>query len=556
VDFVLRNGRVIDGTGAPARYVDVAVRDNRIAEIGAISRIAAEEQIELGGLVVTPGFIDAHTHYDAQVLWDPDLAPSPWHGVTSVVSGNCGFGFAPTRPDHRNLIMRILEHVEGMPLHALEAGIPWDFETFPEYLGAVAARPRRINFGCYVGHTPVRLYVMGEESMERHATDAEIDQMSAIVKEAVQAGAIGFATSKAGQHHGAEGRPVPSRLAANEEIFRIAQVALGDQDRGAFMITVGPEFFINECASLAKAIERPVLWGGALTGFDSLANFGAAPPGTALSLVQQSTDLGIYPQIASFPIVVQVTADHPTAMVSYSPVFKDVLAVPLQERKKVYGDISWRQRVRDDIGNRAKILWQRISVEETRQHTALIGRPLGELAAERGMDPLDLFAQLALEDNLETRFRLILANDDEEELSRMLASHQAVVCLSDAGAHYEMMCEAGFGAHLLGYWVRQKKVLSLEEAVWHLTGHIAQVLGIRGRGLIREGYAADLVALDPDIIGVAERTRVWDLPGGADRILAFNHGVQHVWVNGTAIRFDGRDVNLGSVYPGEMLRVA
>src|SRR5438132_5599909 len=221
MDFVLRNARLVDGTGAPARAADVGVAGDRIAAVGEIDAGKAE-QIDLDGLTLAPGVIDIHTHFDAQVLWDPDLTPSSWHGVTTVVMGNCGFGIAPTRPEHRSTIARTLENVEGMSFEALEAGIPWTFETFPEYLDTLDATAKRLNVGAMIGHTPLRLYVLGEAATERAATDDEVARMRDIVRDAISAGAIGFATSKSPTHSGAWGKPVPSRLAEKDEVFGIA----------------------------------------------------------------------------------------------------------------------------------------------------------------------------------------------------------------------------------------------------------------------------------------------------------------------------------------------
>src|SRR2546426_6025951 len=265
MDFVLRNARLVDGTGAPARAADVGVAGDRIAAVGEIDAGKAE-QIDLDGLTLAPGFVDIHTHYDAQVLWDPDLTPSSWHGVTTVVMGNCGFGIAPTRPDHRSLIARTLENVEGMSVEALEAGIPWTFETFPEYLDTLDGLSTRLNVGALIGHTPVRLYVLGDEAVERPATSDEVARMRAIVAEALAAGAVGFATSKSPTHSGADGKPVPSRLAETDEVFELAR-ALGEAGRGVMQATPGPGLFLEEFAALSKEVGRPVSWTALLTGF-------------------------------------------------------------------------------------------------------------------------------------------------------------------------------------------------------------------------------------------------------------------------------------------------
>ena len=543
MDVVLRNGKLVDGTGGPARGADVGIENGRIAAIGDVPANGAAD-VDLDGLVLAPGFVDIHTHYDAQVLWDRDLTPSCWHGVTTVVMGNCGFGIAPTRPEHRSTIARTLENVEGMAVEALEAGIPWTFETFPEYLDAVEATPTRLNVAAMIGHTPLRLYVLGDEATERPAKDEEVDRMRDLVAQALKAGALGFATSKSPTHAGAEGKPVPSRLAEVDEVFRIAQ-ALKDNGRGIMQITPGAGLFINEFAELTKTTGVPVSWTALLTGIGG--------PGMALDLLDASAKAGtnVWPQIACRPLVMQITFEDPFAFASLD-AFKEVLEAPRERRADVYADPSWRERARSGSGGVFATKWDKTTIAETELHRALVGRSLGEIASERGVDPLDAAIDLALEENLKTRFRVVLANDDEEEVGKLLQDERAVLGLSDAGAHASQLCDACFSTHLLAHWTREKGVLSLEQAVWRLTGQPAHIFGITDRGLVKQGMAADLVAFDPDTVGVTELERVWDLPAGADRLLARSTGVEHVWVNGGAIRTGGDDVD--NARPGRLLR--
>jgi N-acyl-D-aspartate/D-glutamate deacylase len=542
VDLVLRGAQLIDGTGAPARDGAVGVERSRIVAVGDVPRDGATE-VDLSGLVLAPGFVDIHTHYDAQVLWDPDLTPSCWHGVTTVVMGNCGFGIVPTRPEHRSTIARTLENVEGMSVAALEAGIPWTFETFPEYLDRLDQTPTRLNVAAMIGHTPLRLYVLGDDAVEREATDDEIERMRAIVAEAMAAGAAGFATSKSPTHAGAGGKPVPSRLAATDEVFRIVE-ALRDAGRGVVQITPGAGLFLKEFAAISQSTGRHVSWTALLTGIGG--------PGTAVQLLEQTAEAGgeVWPQIACRPLVMQLTFGDPFPFASF-PSFKEVLALPHDRRAELYADADWRSRARGEsgvFGDR----WHKTTIAETQKHSALMGRTLQEIADERGTAPLDTALDLALEEGLDTRFRIVLANDDEDELATLLQDERAVLGLSDAGAHASQLCDACFSTHLLSHWTRDKGVLSWEQAVWRLTGQPAQVFGIADRGLIREGLAADLVAFDPDTVGVQELERVWDLPAGADRLIARSTGVEHVWVNGTQIRRDGLDVE--GARPGRLLR--
>src|SRR5438270_9394162 len=543
MDLVLRNGSLVDGTGSPAQRVDVGIENGRIAAVGDVKANGAAE-IDLDGLVLAPGFVDIHTHYDAQVLWDRDLTPSCWHGVTTVVMGNCGFGIAPTRPEHRTTIARTLENVEGMSVEALDAGIPWSFESFPEYLDAVESAPTRLNVAAMIGHTPLRLYVLGDEATERPAKDEEVERMRALVAEALAAGALGFATSKSPTHAGAEGKPVPSRLAELDEVYRIAE-AVKAHGRGVMQITPGAGLFVDEFAEIAKRTGVPVSWTALLTGI--------GPPGTAINLLDMTAEAGenVWPQIACRPLVMQITFEDPFAFSSID-AFKEVLEVPRERRADVYADAEWRARARTGAGGVFSTKWDKTTIAETECHTDLMGRTLADLAAERGVEPLDAAIDLALEENLKTRFRVVLANDDEEEVGKLLQDERAVLGLSDAGAHASQLCDACFSTYLLSHWTREKGVLSLEQAVWRLTGQPTKIFGITDRGLVKEGLAADLVAFDPDTVGVTELERVWDLPAGADRLIARSTGVERVWVNGTAIRQDGADI--AGARPGKLLR--
>ena len=537
MDVILRGAEVVDGTGSPARAVSVGIEGGTIAAVGDIGPATPgakeAEVVDLDGLVLSPGFVDIHTHYDAQVLWDPDLTPSSWHGVTTVVVGNCGFGIAPTRPEHRETIARTLENVEGMSVEALVAGIPWTFETFPEYLDALDAIPTRLNLGALIGHTPLRLYVLGDEAVERPASADEIARMRGLVADAIHAGAVGFATSQSPTHTGAAGRPVPSRLAEPAEIFEIAD-ALREAGRGIVQVTPGPGFFVNQLAELSERTGRPVSWTALLTGI----------MGPATKVLERQAGLGgeVWPQIACRPLVMQVSLADPFPFASAAS-FKEILALPRDQRAGLYADPAWRQRARQDVGGVWGNRWNKTTIQETAKFSEWRNGPtLVELAASRDTDPFDLLIDLSLEEDLATRFRIVLANDDEEDLADLLRDGRAVLGLSDAGAHASQLCDACYSTHLLEHWVRDLGVLSLEQAVWRLSGHAAQVFRLEGRGQIAPGYAADLVAFDADAVGVEDLERVWDLPAGADRLIARSRGVEAVWVNGQPARRGGRDL--------------
>ncbi len=545
MDLLLRDAVLIDGTGSPSRPADVAVVGERIAAVGAPGELepgSATKVVDLEGLTLAPGFIDIHTHYDAQILWDGDLTPSSWHGVTSVIMGNCGFGVAPTREEHRDLIVRLLENVEGMSMDALNAGIDWCFETFPEYFAALERRPKRLNVGAFVGHSPLRLYVLGGE--ERAATAEEIETMRQLVREAMAAGAVGFSTSAQPAHQGAFGRPVPSRFAEVDEVFALASV-LGELGKGIAQISIGPGLFVQEFSDLAVRYGVPVTWTALVARADR--------PGAALRTVERGAGLPgeVYPQIACRPIVMQIAMTDPTPLAEIDE-WKEALARPREERAALYQDASWRDRARPATLAGWAHRWSKIDVQETGAHGDAIGVPLDRLAAERATTPFDLMLDLALSDGMATRFRVVLENDGDEEVGELLADRRTILGLSDAGAHASQLCDACFSTHLLGHWVRERQALSIEEAVWRLTGHPHQAFRVVDRGLVKEGFHADLVAFDPDRVGTTPVERVHDQPGGAERLVVHSTGVEHTWVNGVATRLGGAEV--AGVAPGALLR--
>jgi N-acyl-D-aspartate/D-glutamate deacylase len=456
--------------------------------------------------------------------------------------GNCGFGVAPTRPQHRDTIVRTLENVEGMSMEALEAGIDWGFETFPEYMAALDGRRTRLNVGVLIGHTPVRLFVVGGD--ERPATPEEVEAMCRLVGEALDAGALGFSTSKQPAHQGAFGRPVPSRFAEPDEVAAIAAV-LGQRGKGILQASIGPGLFVDQFSELAVRHGIPVTWTALVARADK--------PGAALRTVERGGALPgeVYPQIACRPIVMQIGMTDPVPFAEID-VWKEVLARPRHERADLYRDAGWRDRARAATLDAWSHRWPKTSVEETGTHHDVVGIPLDELARRRGATPFDVMLDLALSDGMATRYRIVLDNDGDAEVGDLLADKRTLLGLSDAGAHATQLCDACYSTHLLGHWVRERKALSLEDAVWRLTGHPHQAFRIAERGLVREGWFADLVAFDPDTVGCTPVERVHDQPGGTDRLVVRSTGVVHTWVNGTATRRAGEDV--AGVAPGRTLR--
>jgi len=556
-DLVIRGGTLVDGTGREAVRGDLGIRDGRIAALGAVTGGAART-LDAGGLVVAPGFVDIHTHYDAQVMWDRMLTISPWHGVTTVVMGNCGFGVAPTRPEHRGLVMRTLEKVEGMSLAALESGLgeAWPFETFPQYLDAVERRGTAINVAVLLGHTPLRLYVMGEAATERAATPDEVARMQALVREAVDAGAIGFATSKASTHVGYAGRPVPSRLAEFGEIEALAR-ALGEAGRGILQATVGRDLFFKEFEALARTTGRPVTWTALLAGMMG--------PGSHRDLLEKSRaltrqGLSVVPQVACRTLNFEFQFKEPFLFEGMS-VFRPAAAADPAGKARVYADPEFRRAFKESFDRPrpgavfAGLSWARTWISWCPSDPSLEERVVSEVAAERGVHPVDLALDLALATNLEARFRMAVFNHDEDEVAELLGEPTTVLGLSDAGAHASQLCDACFSTHLLGHWVREKGSIALPEAVRMLTSRPAEVFGVSDRGRLAVGLAGDVTVFDPATVGASALRRVYDLPAGADRLVADASGIEAVVVNGTIVRRSGRDaIAPDGPLPGALLR--
>ena len=538
-EIVIRGGTVVDGTGAPGYLADVAVAGDRILGIGAGWR--GSRELDASGQVVAPGFVDVHTHYDAQVFWDPHLTPSSSHGVTTVIAGNCGFSIAPVRPGGNELLARTLQHVEDMSFDTLAAGVPWDaFETFPQYLDAVEQRGVGLNFGCYVGHTAVRLYVMGDEAYERAATVDEVAAMQRAVADAMAGGAAGFASSASPTHNGAGGKPVPSRVADLPELAALLE-PVREAGRGVVALLPGGVIPEDEVFALQRRVGRPFTWTALLTvkGLDYhegvIARHDAA----------WAEGVEVWPQVSCRPLTFQINLVDPFTL-NMRPSFAALIDVPMEQRLAAYRDPAWRAKAWEETSGRQGALpvnWASLSVAEMPARPELVGRAIVDIADERGVTPLDALLDVALADDLRPRFTSVLANDDPDAIAWLLPRDHVLIGLADSGAHVSQLCDACFATDLLGPWVRERGVMPLERAIHKLTGEPAAVYGLHDRGILAEGRAADVVVFDPATVAPGPLRRVRDFPADGERLVADAPvGVTHTLVNGQPIRVDGEQV--------------
>jgi N-acyl-D-amino-acid deacylase len=552
--LVIRGGTVVDGTGAPGVVADVAIADGRIAAIG--QGLEGDTVLDATGCVVSPGFIDIHTHYDAQVFWDPALTPSCFHGVTTVVAGNCGFSIAPTRPTDRDLIAHTLEKVEDMDPASLAAGIPWEFESFPEYLRSIEQRGTVLNYASYIGHTPLRIYVMGADASSRTATSDEIAQMADLVREAMDAGAAGFATSFAVTHLGADGRPIPSRWADRAEVEQLCR-AVADTGRGVIGINgTSDGLRFEQIYDMQLELGVPVTWTALLT-----TNTGAHLK--ALEIHERGVARGaqVYPQVSCRPLTFSMTMIEPFTL-NTSPVFAELMPMSIYARRAHYADREWRQRVRDGwaAGQGIPPRWETYEIMESDANPDLVGRRLLSIVEEREGDPFDVLLDLTLAEPDLRRFRVkaVLANDDQQGIATLLNAEGCTLGLSDAGAHVGQLCDAPLATDLLGNWVRDKGVLSLESAVHKLTQQQAEIFGFADRGVLREGFVADVAVFDPATVAPGPLRRVRDFPADCERLTADQpEGMRHLLVNGVPVVRDGALVDdVLDRRPGELVRPA
>jgi len=556
MDVLIRNATIYDGNGGePLGGTDVAVADGKISEVGRGLAANGAEVVDADGLALMPGIIDSHTHYDAQITWDPMLAPSSALGVTTVLIGNCGFTIAPCREGDRELIMRNLTQVEGMALEVLRDGITWDFEDVPGYLDMIEQHGMAMNVGAFLGHSSIGTYVMGAAAVERAATPEEIETMAGIVRAGMKAGAVGFATSTAPQHNGWGGTPMPSRLADDAELYALVK-AMGEDRRGVFMLTKGNRTDGPYLEALAAEAGCPVM-------IAALLHNSTRPDGTFKDLrdIAAARERGreLWGQVSCCPLTNDFTLKSAYPFEGFD-AWKPAMKVAGEDLKRLLADPAFRDGVRAELAQPAGVRlfngeWHKLDVVEVArpENAAMEQRNVGDLANAAGVDPLDWMLDFAIGEDLETVFTALLLNSDEDAVGKMIRDPNASVSLSDAGAHLTFFCDAGFGLHLMGHWARDRGHLTLPEAVHELTGKPADVFRIRDRGRIAPGAWADLLLFDPATVGRGPKRRVFDLPGGAPRLTTDAEGVHGVWVNGTRIA-DSGGVVPDSARPGRLLR--
>ena len=561
LDLLIRDAEIVDGTGAAARRGDVGVKDGLIVAVGDVDDLAAKT-VDAEGQTLAPGFVDLHTHYDAQLFWDPTASPSVQHGVTTVFGGNCGFTLAPAAPDQHDYLTRMLARVEGMPLEALREGLDWHWESFGDWLRRLDGRIA-VNAGFLVGHSAIRLAAMGDDAVGGDASPEQIEKMAALLGGALTDGAVGLSTSQSNTHNDGAGQPVPSRSASREELVTLA--AAVREHPGTTLEAIIPGclsgFTDDDIALLtdmSRAADRPLNW-------NVLGVSAANPEGHEKQLRAGEVAAGRGGR------VVALTLPHSTKIrlsflsgfvLDGLPGWRETMHLPVAERLRALADPQVRRRLDEGAhSEEAGILrglanWERLIVVETfaRENHDATGRTVGEVAAARGRDPFDTLLDVVIADELRTGLSPRPFGDDEADWkmrAQVWRNRDAVIGGSDAGAHLDMMCGAIYTTSLLGHGVREHQVVTLEEAVRLITDVPARLYGLKERGRITPGWHADLVMFDPATVGHGpERTR-YDLPAAAPRLVADARGISSVWVGGIEVCYDG--VATGAM-PGTVLR--
>jgi len=555
-DVVIRNGLVVDGTGAPGRIVDVAVKDGRIVAVGEVSESGVSE-VDAQGLVVAPGFVDVHTHFDAQVFWDTTLSPSPLHGVTTVISGNCGFTIAPLEPEHGDYMMQMLARVEGMPLTSLQQGVPWNWRTFGEYLDAIDGSLMP-NAGFLVGHSALRRTVMGERSVGEFASDDELQAMKDLLAESIEAGGLGFSSSWAKTHNDADGDAVPSRHASQRELVELCAV-LKDTPAVALEFIPTIERFDNEVYQLltdmSVAADKPLNWNVIFVNARQAelieeklqaSNFAAQQGGRVIALT------------APMPAESRLCFESGFLLDTLHG-WREPMALSSDEKLALLSDPDRRNKLNEDAQKpsafRGVARWERLTVGEVSKQDLkhLEGRTIGDIAEELGQTAWEALCEIVVEDDLKTGLYPPAAGDNEESWAlrqELWNDERCLIGASDAGAHLDFLATFNYSTYLLAA-ARDRDLLTLESAVQKLTDVPARLYGLKDRGRIEEGWCADLVVFDPEKVAPAEIEVREDLPGGAWRLYSEAIGVHHVFINGEQAVRDGQFTD---ARPGTLLR--
>ena len=555
-DLIIRAANVFDGQGNAPRIADVAIDNGRVSVIGSATA-PARETVDATGLALMPGIVDLHTHYDAQVTWDRTMSPSPALGVTTAVTGNCGFGIAPCPAPLRETMMKNLSVVEGMDLNALLTGVNWEFESFPEYMAQLRRAGPYVNTAVFAGHSVIRTAVMGEAASEKvEPSAAELAEMRRLVKEAMIAGAIGFASSFSPNHSGFGGRPMPSTIATESELRTLTSV-LGEVKRGVFMMATGSRGTPAMMESLAADNRRPVFISTVLTMYNEAA------PARGLAYydeVAAAQDRGheVYIQSSCQPLSFDFTLSDPYVLLSHS-AFDAIKNATHEDLLRIYADASFRAAFRANLRNpKTGIVflgnWGQIeiSLPALPEHAQFEGMSITAIGAKLGVDPVDAFFDIALKENLATHFIGKFYNNSDAGVAPLLKHRAGVIALSDAGAHLIYMCDAGFGLHFLSHWVRETGEFTLQEGIRRLTSHPADCFRIPERGRLVEGAPADLLLFDPNTVGISKPLGRNDLPGGGTRMIRAARGVHGVWVNGVKVH-DGKEYVQLERGPGQVL---
>ena len=559
-DLVIKNGTIVDGSGGARYRGDIAIDDGKIVSIGRVNE-KGDQTIDAEGHIVSPGFVDGHTHMDAQIFWDPIGSCSCYHGVTSVVMGNCGFTLAPCKQEDADLVFRNLERAEDLSRDAMLQGVDWSWETFPQYLDAVDNLPKGINYAGYIGHSALRTYTMGERAFSEEASEDEIKKMQVLAKEAMHAGAIGFSTSRTFNHTTADDKPVASRLANWQEVRAIVN-AVGETGKGIFEIAGeapgrNPERIREYHERLRDlAVESGVTQTWGMFSVRVAPDFWRA----YFDLLDETALAGgrMYAQVHSRALNNILSFESNLPYDNWE-LWRDIRVLPLAEQKARLSDPAIKAKL-IKIANQ-EYSGPRIVGAELRppnwdlvyaMDDMVYDKPsMAQLAASKGIDPVELMIDMAVEKDMKMFFRAPIANENQDHVLEMMKHPRSVVTFSDSGAHVSQIMDSSLQSHLLSYWVREKEAMSLENAVRQITYNTATLWGLHDRGLLREGMAADVVVFDPDTIGPRMPEVVHDLPSGATRLKQTADGILNTIVNGEILLTNNE---YSGATPGRLLR--